>query len=69
MGQVVSSMTSREFYNFVVKMRKAQKDYDKLQSTRHRMFKADYERIVDNEIERVEALKLQQADSQQQELL
>ncbi|MBO7281050.1 MAG: hypothetical protein J6V00_07805 [Bacteroidaceae bacterium] len=62
-------MTHREFFNFVVKMRKAQKDYEKLQSTRHRMFKADYERIVDQEIERVERIKQQQADNQQQQLL
>ena len=69
MDQVASSMTPREFYNLVVKMRKAQKDYDKLPSTRNKMFKNDYERIVDNEIERVEALQLQQADNQQQQLL
>lgn len=62
-------MTHREFFNFVVKMRKAQQDYEKLQSTRHRMFKADYERIVDQEIERVERIKQQQADNQQQQLL
>ena len=62
-------MTPREFYNFVVKLRKAQKDYDKLPSTRNKMFKQEYEGIIDKEIERVEAIKREEANKQQQQLL
>ena len=62
-------MTPREFYNFVVKLRKAQKDYDKLPSTRNKMFKAEYEGIIDREIDRVEAIKMEEANKQQQQLL
>ena len=62
-------MRPREFYNFVVKLRKAQKDYDKLPSTRNKMFKQEYEGIIDREIERVEAIKMEEANKQQQQLL
>lgn len=62
-------MDARQFYNMVVKLRKAQKDYEKLPSTRNKMFKADYEGIIDREIERVEAIKLQEADNQQLKML
>lgn len=62
-------MDSRQFYNFVVKLRKAQRDYDKLPSTRNKMFKVDYEGIIDREIERVEAIKREEANKQQQQLL
>ena len=62
-------MDARQFYNMVVKMRKAQKDYEKLPSTRNKTFKAQYEDIIDKEIERVEAIKMEQASKQQQTLL
>lgn len=62
-------MTPREFYNFVVKLRKAQRDYDKLPSTRNKMFKQEYEGIIDREIERVEAIKMEEADNQQLKML
>lgn len=62
-------MDARQFYNMVVKLRKAQKDYEKLPSTRNKMFKADYEGIIDREIERVEAIKMEEANKQQQQLL
>lgn len=62
-------MDARQFYNMIVKLRKAQKDYDKLPSTRNKMFKADYEGIIDREIERVEAIKVEEANKQQQQLL
>lgn len=62
-------MDARQFYNFVVKMRKAQKDYDKLPSTRNKQFKAQYEEIIDREIERVEEIKKNEAESLQQQLL
>lgn len=50
-------------------MRKAQKDYEKLPSTRNKTFKSQYEDIIDKEIERVEAIKRNEAESLQQELL
>ena len=53
----------------VTKMRKAQKDYEKLPSTRNAQFKKQYEDIIDNEIERVEAIKRGEANKQQQTLL
>lgn len=62
-------MDARQFYSMVVKMRKAQKDYDKLPSTRNKMFKQEYEGIIDREIERVEAIKMEEANKQQQQLL
>lgn len=62
-------MDARQFYNMVVKMRKAQRDYDKLPSTRNATFKSQYEEIIDAEIERVEKIKLSEADKQQQKLL
>ena len=62
-------MDARQFYNMVVKLRKAQKDYDKLPSTRNKMFRQEYEVIIDREIERVEAIKLKEANEQQPTLL
>ena len=62
-------MDARQFYNMVVKMRKAQKDYEKLPSTRNKTYKAQYEEIIDREIERVEEIKKNEAESLQQELL
>lgn len=50
-------------------MRKAQRDYEKLPSTRNKMFKSQYEEIIDNEIERVEKIKQEEAKKQQQVLL
>ena len=47
------------------KMRKAQRDYEKLPSTRNKMIKAQYEDIIDNEIERVEKIKREEANKQQ----
>lgn len=48
-------MTAREFYNLVVKMRKAQKDYFRTRLTRHLHESKEYEQMVDDEIKRVEA--------------
>ena len=62
-------MDARQFYNMVVKMRKAQRDYDKLPSTRNATFKSQYEEIIDAEIERVEKIKHNEAERQQQKLL
>ena len=62
-------MNARQFYNVVVKMRKAQRDYEKLPSTRNAQFKSTYETLVDAEIERVEKMKQNEAEQQQQKLL
>ena len=62
-------MDARQFYLMVTKMRKAQRDYEKLPSTRNKMFKSQYEEIIDNEIERVEKIKQEEAKKQQQVLL
>lgn len=62
-------MNARQFYNLVVKMRKAQRDYEKLPSTRNATFKSTYETLVDAEIERVEKMKRNEAEQQQQKLL
>ena len=62
-------MTAREFYRAVVKMRHWQRECDKLNSTRNRTFRAEAERIVDAEIERVEEIKKNEAESLQQQLL
>ena len=53
----------------VVKLRKAQKDYDKLPCTRNRQNKAYYEEIIDREIERVTKIEQEQAEKKQQKLL
>lgn len=62
-------MNARQFYNIVVKMRKAQRDYEKLPSTRNAQFKSTYETLIDAEIERVEQTKQSEAEKQQQKLL
>ena len=62
-------MDARQFYNMVVKMRKAQRDYDKLPSTRNAQFKSTNETLIDAEIERVEKIKQNEAEKQQQKLL
>ena len=62
-------MDARQFYNMTLKMRKAQKDYEKLPSTRNAQFKQQYEVIIDAEIERVEKIKAEEARKQQQVLL
>lgn len=62
-------MNAREFFNMVVKMRKAQRDYDKLASTRNASFKSYYEEIIDTEIERVEKMRKEQCEQQQTKML
>lgn len=61
-------MTAKEFYNLVVKMRKAQRDYFRTRSQRSLNESKQYEALVDAEIKRVETLLQQQADNQQQKL-
>lgn len=62
-------MTAKDFYNLVVKMRKAQQDYFRTRSQRALLESKEYEREVDAEIRRVEQIQQQQADDQQLKLL
>lgn len=62
-------MDARQFYNMVVKLRKAQRDYEKLPSTRNAQFKSTYETLIDAEIERVEQIKKNEAEKQHQQTL
>ncbi len=62
-------MNAREFYMMTAKMRRAQKEYEKLPSTRNKTFKSQYEDIIDREIERVEARLKQEAEQAQGKLL
>lgn len=54
-------MNAREFYRAVVKMRHWQRECEKLNITRNRTFRAEAERIVDAEIERVTKIEQEQA--------
>lgn len=62
-------MNAREFYNVVVKMRKAQRDYFRTRSQRSHSESKQLEKLVDAEIKRVEQIQQQQADNQQLKLL
>lgn len=62
-------MNAREFYNLVVKMRKAQRDYFRTRSIRHLNESKELEVQVDAEIKRVEQIQQQQADNQQLKML
>lgn len=62
-------MTAREFYNVVVKMRKAQTTYAKYPYPHLKDEVAKYEAQVDAEIKRVEEVLKKQADQAQQKLL
>jgi len=62
-------MNAREFFMMTAKMRRAQKEYEKLPSTRNKTFKSQYEDIIDREIERVEARLKQEAEQAQGKLL
>lgn len=62
-------MNAREFYNVVVKMRKAQRDYFRTRSQRHLNESKELEAQVDAEIKRVEQIQQQQADNQQLKIL
>lgn len=62
-------MNAREFYNIVVKMRQAQRDYFRTRSQRSLTESKQLERQVDAEIERVTKIEQTQAEKQQQKLL
>lgn len=62
-------MNARQFYDTVVKMRKAQRDYFRTRSQRHLNESKELEAQVDAEIKRVEHIQQQQADNQQLKML
>lgn len=62
-------MNAKEFYNTVVKMRKAQRDYFRTRSQRSLSESKQLEKLVDAEIKRVEQIQQQQADNQQLKML
>ena len=62
-------MNAREFYNLVVKMRKAQRDYFRTRSQRSLNESKQLEKLVDAEIKRVEQIQQEQAEQAQGKLL
>lgn len=62
-------MNAKEFYDTVVKMRKAQRDYFRTRSQRSLSESKQLEKLVDAEIKRVEQIQQQQADNQQLKML
>lgn len=62
-------MNARQFYDTVVKMRKAQRDYFRTRSQRHLNESKELEAQVDAEIKRVEQIQQQQANNQQLKML
>ena len=62
-------MNAKEFYDTVVKMRKAQRDYFRTRSQRLLTESKSLERQVDAEIERVTKIEQEQAEKQQPKLL
>lgn len=62
-------MNARQFYNLVVRMRKAQRDCESKPSAYNKAMRAELERQVDAEIERVERVTREEAENQQRKLL
>lgn len=62
-------MNARQFYNLVVRMRRAQRDCDNKPSSYNKAMRNELERQVDAEIERVERLMREEAEQQQTKLL
>ena len=62
-------MNARQFYNLVVRMRKAQRDCDNKPSSYNKAMRNDLERQVDAEIERVERIRQEQANNAQLKML
>jgi hypothetical protein len=62
-------MNARQFYNLVVRMRKAQRDCDNKPSAYNKAMRTELERQVDAEIERVTKIEQAQAENQQTKLL
>lgn len=62
-------MNARQFYNLVVRMRKAQRDCDNKPSSYNKAMRNELERQVDAEIGRVEKMMREEAENQQTKLL
>lgn len=62
-------MNARQFYNIVVRMRRAQRDCDNKPSSYNKAMRTELERQVDAEIERVEKMMREEAENQQTKLL
>lgn len=62
-------MNARQFYNLVVRLRKAQRECDNKPSSYNKAMRAELERQVDAEIERVEKIMREEANNQQTKLL
>lgn len=62
-------MNARQFYNLVVRMRRAQRDCDNKPSSYNKAMRNELERQVDAEIERVERMMREEAENQQTKLL
>lgn len=62
-------MNAKEFYNLVVKMRKAQRDHERTLLTRHKIEAQGYEAQIDAEIKRVEEIQKKNAENQQLKML
>lgn len=62
-------MNARQFYNLVVRMRRAQRDCDNKPSSYNKAMRNELERQVDAEIERVEKMMREEAEQQQTKLL
>lgn len=62
-------MNARQFYNLVVRMRRAQRDCDNKPSSYNKTMRNELERQVDAEIERVEKMMREEAEQQQTKLL
>lgn len=62
-------MDARQFYNLVVRMRRAQRDCESKPSTYNKAMRNDLERQVDAEIERVERIRQEQANNDQLKML
>ena len=62
-------MNARQFYNLVVRMRRAQRDCDNKPSSYNKAMRNELERQVDAEIGHVEKMMREEAENQQTKLL
>ena len=67
--EITDNMDARQFYNVVVRMRRAQRDCESKPSAYNKAMRNDLERQIDAEIARVEKIRQEQADNQQRKLL
>lgn len=62
-------MNARRFFSTVARMRRAQRDCESKPSSYNKAMRAELERQVDAEIERVEKMMREEAEQQQTKLL